>query len=260
MGRAVGNLSMNDQRNHSTWPVLLAVWATFLLYGAIAAPVPGVNEPHYLCKAKHFWQPEWCAKDFFLASKNAHTVFFGTIGCLTNWFTLDQSAWVGRGLATLFLAWGWLRGLSPLFCTRWAPLWCAWVFLAFASIGNFSGEWLVGGVEGKVFCYAFLLIAFGEFLHGRKRVAAFWSGLAISFHPVVGVWGLLAFTGSLIMNQIIDSRRTKRSALPLANEPFVRFESKPGGSSANSVRQQESLRAHKSFRNIIKSKGPNIDP
>ena len=53
------------------WPVLLAVWATFFFYGAIAAPVPGVNEPHYLCKSKHFWQPAWCERDFFLASPEA---------------------------------------------------------------------------------------------------------------------------------------------------------------------------------------------
>ena len=208
---------MNDQRNSSKWLVLIVAWATFALYGAIAAPVPGVNEPHYLCKAKHFWQPDWCQKDFFLSSPNAHTVFYVTVGALTQVFTLDQSAWIARALASLVLAWGWVKGLSPLFCTTWAPLWCAWVFLAMASCGNFSGEWLVGGVEGKVFSYGLLLAAFGDFQQRRYVRAAVWSGVAVSFHPVVGLWGLLAFFASQVTMIAVAGRKARRETLQKAN-------------------------------------------
>lgn len=204
---------MIGQRNQKSWLVLLAVWATFLLYGAIAAPVPAVNEPHYLCKGKHFWQPDWCANDFFLASPNAHTVFYLTVGSLTRVMSFDQAARTGRALAALVLAWGWLRCLYPLFYTRWAPFWCAWMFLALAACGNFSGEWLVGGVEGKVFAYGFLLSAMGDALCDRPRLAAVWTGLAISFHPVVGLWGVFAFAGSYVVNQFVAVRQTHRVAV-----------------------------------------------
>lgn len=187
---------MTGQCKDVRWLVLLAVWATFLLYSAIAAPIPGVNEPHYLCKAKHYWQPEWCSADFFLDSPNAHTVFFATIGALTNVFSLDVSAWIGRSIAMLLLAWGWTRGCSRMLFLSWSPLWCAWIFLLINSFGNFSGEWLIGGVEGKVFAYAFLFAAFADVIDRRRNFAALWAGLGISFHPVVGVWGLLAFLGS----------------------------------------------------------------
>jgi hypothetical protein len=50
-----------------------AVAVSFLVYAAIAAPLPALNEPHYLAKAKHFWNPAWCAGDLFLESANAHT-------------------------------------------------------------------------------------------------------------------------------------------------------------------------------------------
>jgi hypothetical protein len=203
---------MCDQRNHQSWLVLLAAWATFLLFGAIAAPVPGVNEPHYLCKARHYWQPEWCPRDFFLASPNAHTVFYATIGSLTNFCSFDMSAWIGRAMATFILAWGWTRCLSRLFSQPWTTLWCAWIFLAMTACGNFSGEWLVGGVEGKVFAYGFLLAALGSFLRGVRRLAATWAGIAVSFHPVVGIWGLLAFAMSRITRLFFEFRRANRVA------------------------------------------------
>ncbi len=212
---------MNGPRNRNlqTWLVTLSTWATFLFFGAIAAPLPGVNEPHYLCKAKHFWQPEWCSQDFFLASPNAHTVFFATIGSLTNFVTFEQAAWIGRALATLVLAWGWIRCLSPMFFTPWATLWCAWIFLACAACGNFSGEWLVGGVEGKVFAYGFLFAAFGDVLRRRWRWAAVWTGAAISFHPVVGVWGLLAFKASMSLHWLKEIRRARRTASIAESHP-----------------------------------------
>ena len=54
---------------------LLLVWAMFLSTSLIRAPIPAVNEPHYLGKAKHYWDPAWCAGDFLLDSSNPHLVF-----------------------------------------------------------------------------------------------------------------------------------------------------------------------------------------
>ena len=39
---------------------VVLIFAVFFLHGAW--PVPDVNEPHYLSKAKHYWDPNWCAK------------------------------------------------------------------------------------------------------------------------------------------------------------------------------------------------------
>jgi len=184
-------------------PVFLAVLGSFVLYSALAAPVPAVNEPHYLCKAKHFWQPTWCANDFFLESTNAHTVFYSTVGSLTNWFTLTQTAWAGRIMALAILSVGWCAWLTPFTRCRWSPLHIAWLFLALAACGNFSGEWLIGGVEGKVFSYGFLFAAMAQIQSGRIVTAGALAGLAVAFHPVIGVWGILAVAGSwLIENRV----------------------------------------------------------
>jgi len=194
-------------------PTCLAIWCSFLLYASIAAPVPGVNEPHYLCKARHFWQPEWCANDFFLQSANAHTVFFATIGSLTPWLSLDQTAWIGRVLAYLILSLGWCRLLVPLSPSRWFPLQTCWLFLALSACGNFSGEWLVGGVEGKVFSYGFLFGALGQIQLQHPRRAGILAGLAIAFHPVIGVWGVLAFTGAWFVEFLLRRLRPAGATL-----------------------------------------------
>ncbi|MEK6261402.1 MAG: DUF6798 domain-containing protein [Planctomycetota bacterium] len=192
--------------------LVFAVWLSLLVYGAVAAPMPAVNEPHYLCKAKHFWQPAWCAQDFFLESPNAHTVFFVAVGGLTRWLSLAQTAWIARAAATLVLAVGWVSLTTRLLSARWSPLTACWLFLAFASCGNLSGEWLVGGVEGKVFCYGLLFASFGQVLRGRIVPAGALAGLALSFHPVVGAWGVLAFAGACVV------QRGTRSAERGANE------------------------------------------
>ncbi|MGE3777249.1 MAG: hypothetical protein AB7F89_08700, partial [Pirellulaceae bacterium] len=44
---------------------------------------PDVNESHYLAKAKHYWNPDWCPGDPFLESADAHLAFYWLIGWLT---------------------------------------------------------------------------------------------------------------------------------------------------------------------------------
>ena len=50
------------------------VFLIFFIQGAW--PVPEVNEAHYLSKAKHYWNPQWCDQDFFCNSADAHQVFY----------------------------------------------------------------------------------------------------------------------------------------------------------------------------------------
>ena len=181
---------LGDRRR--TLAPLLCIWASFLLYSFIHAPIPGVNEPQYLGKAKHYWNPDWCPGDFFLESSNPHLVFYQTFGLLTRVLTLEQTAVVGRVVAYFVLALGW-HGLCTLMTRdRWCGLTAAWVFLCLAGIGNFSGEWLVGGVEGKVLTYGFVLLSLTAFIGQRWGVSGLSAGLAVAFHPLVGIWSLIA--------------------------------------------------------------------
>lgn len=191
----------------------MTLWITLLVYGAMVAPVPGVNEPHYLGKAKHYWDPAWCAGDLLLESSNAHAVFYFVTGFWAKWLTLPQLAWLGRAVGYGLLAGGWLRTHHALGLTRWHRLWSLWGFLTLASWGNFSGEWIVGGIEGKVFAYGFLMLAFADWQWNRPYCAALFAGLAISFHPIAGGWGVLAGILALCWERLRNRQRPAMSDL-----------------------------------------------
>lgn len=176
------------------------VLLSLAVFASLRSPVPGVNEPHYLTKAKHFWDAAWCSRDPFLQSANAHYVFYATIGVLTRYFSLEQAAWIGRVLGWLLLSSGWTALASRLLPFRWGALWSAWVFLAFAALGNWSGEWVVGGIEAKVLSYGCGWWSLASALSGHPIRAAAWSGAAVSFHPVVGIWNTVAVAGALFVH------------------------------------------------------------
>ncbi len=193
---------------------VVLVFASFLAFSAIRGPVPGVNEPHFLTKAKHYWDPDFCAGDFFLNSANTHLVFYQTVGLFTRVLTLEQTAWAGRIVALMLLAVGWTALVSRLVEGRWSAVWGVWVFLALAAIGNFSGEWIVGGVEAKVFTYAFVLLSLAMLCDRSWNRAAIAAGLAIAFHPVVGIWSLLCGVLATSANLIRNARHTATANRP----------------------------------------------
>ena len=72
---------------HSPRRAWLEVALVFVVcFVAGGAPAPHVNEAHYLAKAKHYWQPDWCPHDPFLESGNAHLTFTWTVGWWTSGF------------------------------------------------------------------------------------------------------------------------------------------------------------------------------
>ena len=98
------------QRRKSADFCLLSVFAVggmFLAISLLSSPIPGVNEPHYLCKARSFSDPNWCDRDFFLASADAHYCFFWLLGPFTKIVSFSTAALIGRGVSALVLALGW---------------------------------------------------------------------------------------------------------------------------------------------------------
>lgn len=176
----------------SRWSALLATCLVLLVTSWVRAPIPAVNEPHYLGKARYWWDPTWCAGDFFLASSNPHLVFYVAIGWLTRWLTLEQTAIVGRIVSLALVATGWQRLGRALFVSPWTATAAAALLALLSAIGNFSGEWLIGGVESKVFAYGFVVWAGTLWLEGRPLLSAFCAGAAVSFHPLVGGWSVVA--------------------------------------------------------------------
>ena len=172
----------------------LLVGFVFAAYGAYPPPDP--NEPHYLTKARHFWDPQWCAGDLFLESRAAHALFYAVWGSPARWVPLAMLAWIGRACTWLLLAYGWQR-LGGVLGVRgaWAAL-GAVLFVELQERCQLAGEWVIGGLEAKGFAYALVLLALAEFVRGRLGWAAAWAGAATAWHPLVGGWTGLAMCWS----------------------------------------------------------------
>ena len=95
---------MRSTADESTHRVLewLLVTSIFLLFAAQIPPE--VNEPNYLAKARHYWDPDWCPNDFFLNSADAHAPFYFAFGWPLLYFSMNDFAWIGRILASGLLA------------------------------------------------------------------------------------------------------------------------------------------------------------
>ncbi len=192
------------------------MWGLLVFWSLWRTPIPSVNEPHYWGKAKSWWDPTWCAGDLFLTSANPHLIFYATFGSLTQWFSLPEAALIGRVIGLLILAVGWQRFCQSLIGTRWSGLWAMGVFLFLQSIGNFSGEWLVGGMESKVPSYGFLFWSIGELLRRKWNAAGLFAGLSVTFHPLIGLWGsiciLLAIAAQLIAHRFNPGKSQSEQA------------------------------------------------
>lgn len=166
----------------------------FAAYGAYRPPDP--NEAHYLSKARHYWDPQWCAGDVFLESRAAHAVFYAVWGWPAGWMPLTRLAWVGRGCTWLLLAYGWQRLAGALGVRGIWSVAAAAVFVELQERCQLAGEWIVGGLEAKGFAYGFVLLALAELVRGRAGWAALWGGAATAWHPLVGGWMMLAMCWS----------------------------------------------------------------
>ncbi len=210
----------------------IGLWSTLFIAGLFSAvsvlssAVPGVNEPHYLAKARSFVDPAWCSRDFFLTSANAHYCFFWLVGQMTEWLSFDQIAVAGRIFSATLLAIGWTLLARAVHLRAIFGILSAAMFASLSLLGSFSGEWLLGGFESKVPAWGLCLIAVSLWISGRGSVrsmllAGIICGLGCSLHPVVGGWvaacvcmaSALFFVADLILKRPQSSDENHRSTL-----------------------------------------------
>lgn len=169
------------------WFVQFAV-----VFVVAATSVPGVNESHYLTKARHFFDSSFAPGDLFLDSGNSHYASTLLAGSLSLFMPLGAVAWVGRFLAWGFLSFAWIRFGQSLRIPRvLAPFALATWILA-VDYGNWAGEWAVGGFEGKSLAYPCVLLGIAAVLNDRWERGWVWLACGVLWHPLVGGWAGLS--------------------------------------------------------------------
>lgn len=165
------------------------------------APIPGTNEPHYLSKARAAADPDWCVNDFFLQSQNAHAVFFAVVGPFAKALPFTLVLVAGRFFSLLLLAIGLHSLCLAVGCGGRRAIVAVALFFLIGRTGNFSGEWVIGGFESKVPAYGFAFLSLACCLRNRLNptlvrymLAGLFAGLAVAWHPVVGMWTAIAIS------------------------------------------------------------------
>jgi hypothetical protein len=166
------------------------IFGVFFIQGAF--PAPDVNEPYYLGKAIHFWNPDWIRGDFFLDCRDTHQVFYFTFGWLSRWLSPWLLAWCGRILTWALLAWAWRRLSFAVIPGRWWAVLTATLLVGLSDWCQMAGEWVVGGVEAKGFAYVLVFLGLEALAGDRWNRAWILLGAAAAFHVLVGGWSVVA--------------------------------------------------------------------
>jgi hypothetical protein len=166
------------------------IFAVFCIQGAW--PAPDVNEPYYLGKAIHFWNPTWLCGDFFMESADTHKVFYFTFGWMSLWLSPIALVWTGRISIWLLLAWAWRRLSAAVVPRPWYCVLTAALFACLMDRCHMAGEWVIGGVEAKGFAYVFVFLGLESLVRNRWNRALLLFGAASAFHVLVGGWAAVA--------------------------------------------------------------------
>ena len=156
------------------------------------------NEPNYLVVAKQYANPAWIPKDWYLSLPIGHQTFFAIIfGRLVETWGFLATSLIGRFLCYSLIASAIVRlgrrlGLA-------LPLLLMAVALFLIRQFAIAGEWMIGGVEGKVCAYGLVLWSIERMLNKSYRSMAFLLGLATSFHVLVGGYATLTVLGWIIL-------------------------------------------------------------
>ena len=127
---------------------IVLIFGVFAAYGAW--PVPDVNEQYYVGKAIHFWNLDWLGHVPFLNTPDSHWLFYAIFGLLSLVFKQNALVWVGRSVVWVATAIAWRRLSRAFFPKPWVSVLTAAAFAFYLESFHLAGEWIIGGVEGKV--------------------------------------------------------------------------------------------------------------
>ncbi len=169
--------------------VVIAILSLAMLTGLIVwTGTPDVNEAHYLCKARHFWNRHWCHNDLFVSSHEAHWLFYACAGWPTCWISLATTAWLGRIAGWLLISWGLLR-LTGVFGFRLGTsLVLVPMMICLNRNFHLAGEWFAGGFEAKSIAWGFVFGGLACWLARQPKRACLFLATACGFHIVIGLW------------------------------------------------------------------------
>ena len=163
-----------------------------LVFNREGSFVPGNNEALYLLQPAKLWNPNLLTNDWtFSGPLTTHFIFNLLVGPLTLLFPLEVVGWIGRLLSwsiTLIALFKFGQHFRIPLCMITLSI-LLWLLYGQSIVG---GEWILGSFEAKCIAYSLLFFSLNGFMHRREVWPAILLGLVFSFHPLVGLWSILA--------------------------------------------------------------------
>lgn len=158
------------------------------------------NEAGKLALARQHVDPAWIPGDWYLTTPQPYQWLFQQLaGSIVGWLGFPIGSLLLRLIGYGFWSAALARVAIQLGLT--APLAALAAILFAADQSLIAREWMVGTVEPKTFAYAAALLAFATWREQRWGQSGFWSGLACSFHILVGGYAVVALAGLALFHQ-----------------------------------------------------------
>jgi hypothetical protein len=184
--------------------IVAEVLAMALLSGALVWSFPpDVNEAHYLIKARHFQDRNFCSTDLFATSHESHWLFYATHGWMCRWLELETAAWLGRIVAWCATGTGLVFFVRSFWRTPGLSVLAGALIIILNVRLHLAGEWFVGGVEAKCYAWGFVFAGLAAWFRNRIRIAGICLGLACGFHILVGLWMVIAATFACLAERLL---------------------------------------------------------
>lgn len=146
--------------------------------------------------ARSVYNGEWLNNDWYLNLKIPYRFLFSyPVGYFSDKFGFLETIYAGRIISYVFFA----ISINRLINTIRAPKSFIYynlaliVFFSFFGLGSGAGEWMVGGLDTKVFAYGFILLSISYFIEKDLKKCLAFSGLALSLHLLIGFYNILSF-------------------------------------------------------------------
>ncbi len=191
--RVRGLLELSGKRS-----VFLSVFAILVL-NLLLKNILGVNENVVLAEARHFGDPSWIPNDWFLNQYIGYRLLFNAMfGQAARALPLYILSIAGRILIYFIFAIVVDKIARTLKIHVLFVIPAMVLFVLFQSL--VAREWMLGGLETKSFAYACALGALVALTHRRYRPMFLLTGLAASFHILVGIYAAFSLTVAMLLS------------------------------------------------------------
>lgn len=181
-----GSVKTVDHWLRSALLIFLAIVALQLFKGNLE-----INEPGKLALAYQQVDPTWQPIDWYLNDPQPYQWLFQQLaGRAVQSFGFPLGSLIVRSLGYAF----WSIALARVALQiKLKPVLAALAVVLFMLDQSvIAGEWMLGSAEPKTFAYAAALMAYASWQERKTGWAGFFSGLACSFHLLVGLYSFIA--------------------------------------------------------------------